>query len=214
VRAKEGSVVLDKRSGQWFFYWWEAGKRRNRKIGDLRQFTNRLAAWRACSEWRQAAANNKRTTKVAKVLSVAELTEHYKRERLPERYSTRRAYLSWIGNYILPRWGDQPITAVQARPTELWIASLPLAPGSKGSLRMILSLLLDYAQWRGDMEASRNPMSLVRIKNASKRVRHARSMTVDEFQKLSERLREPFHTIALVQVCFGLRISEALALRW
>jgi integrase len=37
---------------------------------------------------------------------------------------------------------------------------------------------------------------------------------VEEFHKLAKRLEEPFHTIALVCVCFGLRISEALALRW
>jgi len=37
---------------------------------------------------------------------------------------------------------------------------------------------------------------------------------VEEFQQLVRQLEEPFHTIALVCVCFGLRISECLALRW
>jgi integrase len=37
---------------------------------------------------------------------------------------------------------------------------------------------------------------------------------VEEFQKFVRHLEEPFHTIALVCVCFGLRISECLALRW
>jgi len=37
---------------------------------------------------------------------------------------------------------------------------------------------------------------------------------VEEFQQLARELEEPFHTIALVCVCFGLRISECLALRW
>jgi integrase len=39
-------------------------------------------------------------------------------------------------------------------------------------------------------------------------------LTVEEFQQLARELEEPFHTIALVCVCFGLRISECLALRW
>ena len=37
---------------------------------------------------------------------------------------------------------------------------------------------------------------------------------MDEFHKFVRCLSEPFHTIALVCVSFGLRISECLALKW
>jgi integrase len=57
-------------------------------------------------------------------------------------------------------------------------------------------------------------MELVTIKGATKRTRKPRSLTVEEFQSLIQHLREPFRTIALVCVCFGLRISECLALKW
>jgi integrase len=59
-----------------------------------------------------------------------------------------------------------------------------------------------------------NPISLVTVKGASKRRKQPRSITVEQFQKLSAELHEPHRTIALVCICFGLRISEALALRW
>lgn len=52
------------------------------------------------------------------------------------------------------------------------------------------------------------------MKGATKRVKKPRSLTVERLQKLIAKLREPFRTIALVCVCFGLRISECLALRW
>lgn len=68
--------------------------------------------------------------------------------------------------------------------------------------------------WRGDVPTQRNPMELVIIKGATKRMKRTRSLTVEEFQKLIEQLEEPFRTMALVCVCFGLRISECLALRW
>jgi integrase len=68
--------------------------------------------------------------------------------------------------------------------------------------------------WRGDVPTQRNPMELVTIKGASKRTSKPRSLTVDEFQRFVQHLGEPFRTVALVCVCFGLRISEALALRW
>lgn len=59
-----------------------------------------------------------------------------------------------------------------------------------------------------------NPMSLVTVKGASKRRRQPRVLTVDQFRLLVSRLREPFAALALMCVCFGLRISEALALKW
>jgi integrase len=78
----------------------------------------------------------------------------------------------------------------------------------------LLHVLWDYAMWRGDVPTQRNPMELVTIKGATKRNRKPRSLTVDEFQRFVQHLEEPFRTIALVCVCFGLRISECLALKW
>ena len=68
--------------------------------------------------------------------------------------------------------------------------------------------------WRGEIPTQRNPMELVTIRGAARRMRKPRSLTVDEFQKFLHVLEEPTRTIALVCVCFGLRISECLALKW
>lgn len=67
---------------------------------------------------------------------------------------------------------------------------------------------------RGDLPVQRNPMELVKITEATKRRRQPRSLTVEEFQKFAAQLEEPFRTLALVGVCFGLRISECPALKW
>ncbi len=57
-------------------------------------------------------------------------------------------------------------------------------------------------------------MSLVRVHGSSKRTKQPRSLTVEEFHNLSKHLRQPMKTMALVQLCLGLRASELLALRW
>jgi hypothetical protein len=51
----------------------------------------------------------------------------------------------------------------------------------------------------------RNPIELVVVKGATKRVRKPRSLTVQEFQSLLAQMREPFSTLALLCVCLGLR---------
>jgi integrase len=120
----------------------------------------------------------------------------------------------WFRNHIIPRWGTCVLADVQARPAELWLTTLDLAPKSKSHIRGLLHTLWDFAMWRGDVPVQRNPIELVTVKGASKRQRQPRSLTVAEFQQLTTQLHEPFRTIALVCVCFGLRISEALALKW
>jgi len=142
------------------------------------------------------------------------LVEQYRAEKMPKRYSTRRSYDSWLDNHILPKWGENPITDLQARPVELWLESLMLSSRSKSSIRGLLSALLDYAMWRGDLPVQRNPMELVAVKNATKRTRQPHSLTVEDFQKFLQHLDQSFRTISLVCVCFGLRISECLALKW
>jgi integrase len=134
---------------------------------------------------------------------------------MPTRKDTNRSYEVWIRLHIVPRWGDYAITNLEPRPVELWLSSLALAPKSKTHIRGILRNLWDFAAWSGDIpREQRNPMELVRIKGASKRVRTPRTLTVEEFQRFTAHLAEPFRTMALLCCCLGLRISEALALRW
>ena len=143
-----------------------------------------------------------------------ELAARYEQERLPSRHSTARMYRSWLRNHILPKWGDRPIGEVQPRPVELWLRQLNLSPKSKSHVRGMLHLLMEFAMWSGGLEISRNPVDLVVVKGATKRTRQPRSLTVDEFRKFLQHLEEPFRTMALLCVCFGLRISECLALKW
>jgi integrase len=85
---------------------------------------------------------------------------------------------------------------------------------SRSAVRSLLHALLEFAMWAGLMSISRNPISLVQNKGATRRKRKARNLTVEQFHTLLKELREPFATMALLCVCLGLRISEALALRW
>jgi integrase len=150
------------------------------------------------------------------VPTVQMLVEQFRSsKRMPERYSTRRAYESWINNHILPMWKDRTITDLQAQPVEIWLANLTgLSPRSRGAIRALMGALWNYAMWTQAIPTQRNPMELVTIKGSSKRTSKPRSLPVEEFQRFVDHLEDPFRLMALVNVCFGLRISECLALRW
>lgn len=133
---------------------------------------------------------------------------------MPKRASTRRGYETYLRKHILPKWQDADITELQPRVVELWLRSLELAPKSKVHVRGLLHTLWDYAMWRGDVPTQRNPMELVEVKNASKRLQKPRTMTIEEFHRLSAMLTEPYRTMATVGVCLGLRWSEIVGLKW
>jgi integrase len=207
-KSTTGSVVKDKRSHVWQFFWWADGQRHSKTLG---RFPTKTAAWNAAQALR---AQPKPQPHSAAAPTVSELVVNYRIEKMPQRKDTRRNYECWLRNHIVPKWGGCALTDVQARPVELWLDSLALAPKSKTHIRGTISILWDYAMWRGDVATQRNPIGLVTVKGASKRIRKPRSLTVEEFQLFIVHLREPFRMIALLCVSFGLRISECLGLRW
>jgi len=211
-RQRRGSVVLDKRIKTWNFFYWDNGVRRSKRIGTTKEYPTKASAWRAAQGLRQMVENHVTISSGAPMVKT--VVAQYRAEKMPTRLDTNRGYESWIRVHILPKWGQNLITDLQARPVEMWLESLVLAPKSRTHIRGILSSLWNFAMWKQDIPLQVNPMSLVTVKGASKRIRQPRSLTVEQFRLLVSHLKEPFGTMALVCICFGLRISECLALRW
>jgi hypothetical protein len=120
TRAKTGSVVFDKRRETWNHLRWVDGKRRSKLIGTLQALPTKAAAEQALAVSKSEVEPN-----------VNALVAQYRVEKMPERYSTRRSYQAWVHNHIVPRWGNCTLKEVQARPVELWLRSLKLAPRSQ-----------------------------------------------------------------------------------
>jgi len=209
-RHTSGSVRYDKRRKTWNYLWYDGPTRRSKRIGTKQEFPTKAAAWKEVESLETQA---KPQTEAAGD-TVRSVIARYEAERMPSRQSTARVYRSFLNNHILPKWGDTEIQAVQPRPVELWLRELPLSPKSKTHVRSLMHGLVEFAMWSGLLDISRNPISLVQNTGATRKVRKARSLTAEQFHALLKELHEPFATMALLCVCLGLRISEALALRW
>jgi integrase len=59
-----------------------------------------------------------------------------------------------------------------------------------------------------------NPMSLVRVKDSSKRVRVPVVLTIEQFRQALLHIPEPYRTMCVAAGCLGQRISEVLGLQW
>lgn len=207
-RHASGSVRYDKRRKTWNYLWYDGGTRRSKRIGTKQEFPTKAAAWKEVERLQI------RESKTETGDTVREVVTRYEAERMPTRHSTAYVYRSFLKNHVLPRWGDTLIRDVQPRPVELWLRELALSPKSKTHVRSLMHGLVEFAMWAGMLEVNRNPISLVRNTGATRRVRKARSLTVEQFHAVLKELHEPFATMALLCVCLGLRISEAFAFRW
>jgi integrase len=212
ARVNQGSVVFNKRFGTWNFLWCEDGHRRSKVIGTSREFPTKASAWRAAEPLRTQLQQVVTSGKPR--ITVRVLVDQYRAEKMPRRAMTRQGYNTWLNHYVVPKWGECAIEELQVRPIDLWLQSLPLAPKSKVHVHGLVRALWEFAMWHGDVPIQRNPMELVTIKGATKRMKKPRSVTVEEFQLLLRQLEEPFRTMAVICLCFGLRISECLGLKW
>jgi integrase len=201
-------VRFDKRRKTWNYLWYESLARRSKLIGTKQEYPTKASAWKEVERLEVGQPKTQNGDTVRDVIA------RYEVERMPSRHTTARVYRSFLKNHITPKWGDTPIRDVQPRPVELWLRQLSLSPKSKTHVRSLMHGLVEFAMWAGVLDISRNPITLVQNKGATRKTRKARSLTVEQFHALLKELHEPFATLALLSVCLGLRISEALALRW
>jgi integrase len=74
--------------------------------------------------------------------------------------------------------------------------------------------LFDKAMLWELLSVERNPIDLVEVKGISKRTKRPRVLHMKDAWQILDAMVQPFRTIVLIGLCFGLRISEILGLRW
>ena len=140
--------------------------------------------------------------------------QRYLAEELPERHSTASRYRCWLKNHIEPKWRDYPMESIKPLLVEDWLKRLDLAPKSKSHLKTLMHVMFNAAMRWELIPYQHNPMSLVRVKDSSKRLREPKFLSAQEFCALLEHIPEPFRTMCTVAMCLGLRVSEVLGLKW
>jgi hypothetical protein len=115
-------------------------------------------------------------------VSFGAVIERYLAQEIPERNSTASRYQSWLKNYIKPKWAEFPLDQIKPLAVEDWLKKLSLAPKSKSHLKNLMHVLFNTAMRWELIPYQLNPMSLVRVKDGSKRKREPKALSVDEFR--------------------------------
>jgi len=138
-RHTSGSVRYDKRRKTWNYLWYDGPIRRSKRIGTKQEYPTKAAAWNEVDRLVIQLSKPQSGNTVQSVIT------RYETERMPTRHSTARVYRSFLSNHILPKWGNEPIQALQPRPVVLWLRELPLSPKSKTHVRSLMHGLVEFA---------------------------------------------------------------------
>ncbi len=206
----------------WVFRYREDGALKYRVLGTVLQFKTKAAAQQALGDVK--ANINSRLDGA----TFGDLCDRYLREGLPERHATASALRSMVKYRIKPYWADVLVSemAVDPMSVEQWIKNLqtkprkkdekprPLAPKSKAHTKAVFHRLFECAmRWRY-LTIQRNPMSLIEIPGASRRVRKIVLVPIAKYQMLLPKLPQHCRVMVILAMCLGLRVSEILGLRW
>jgi integrase len=107
-------------------------------------------------------------------------------------------------------WGEYRLSAVRTVEVESWLRGLSLANATKAKVRNVMHVIFAHAcrhEW-----LMRNPISLER--QSAKRTKTPDVLDAEELKKLLTELQNPACAVVFLTAGTGLRISEALGLKW
>jgi integrase len=159
---------------------------------------------------------NSETGRVKVDAPFSEIIGLYRTKHLPGlEHSTQQTNSYFLNSYIEPKFSKTKTVDVKALAVKEWLDGLKLAGSTKAGIRSVISVCLGIAGLYGYItESQAGSMSLVKIKGVSIRKKRKKKITVEWFHRLIQALPEPLNIMVLVDGCFGLRISELLALKW
>jgi len=225
TRYQYGSVEINKRvtgPDVWLYRWWELGsdghrKRRGFTVGTVEQYKTEAHALKAAEGMRLIINDGVRSRQPVLFCGILDrflLEQEQDQEAEQITHNTVASYRSMISQHIRPKWGDVYVEDVRPALVQDWLRKLTLSPKYKGHVRSLMYRLFDRAMIWELIGVDRNPMDLVEVKGISKRKQRPRILQGRDAWQILDALAQPYRTIVQIALCFGLRISEILGLRW
>lgn len=173
----------------------------------MEQYPTKTAAMRAVESLRLTI----NAASAAVPVTIEQLVKHYEHKELPNKaYSTQRTWQGCLKTHVLPVWEAHRLSDVKTVDVESWLRSLALANATKAKVRNVMHVIFAHAcrhEW-----LIKNPISLVR--QSAKRKKTPDVLDAGELRKLLAELHNPARVLVFLTAATGLRISEAMGLKW
>jgi excisionase family DNA binding protein len=206
-----------KRRKVWYGMWREdvqgsdaklSRRQRNVRIGTVAEFPTRAAA---LEELARRMCSSK---KLSIEMTLSELFDRWQKAVVPTiKESTAAYYQKILQAHIVPIFGKREISSIGRYDVETFLAerSKVYSRNTLRGMRVSLGRLFTWAvacEW-----LEKNPCAKVKLPQAGKRVVRT-ILKPSEVTAIAERLAEPYSTLVLFLAVTGLRIGEAIGIKW
>ena len=203
-RRKKGALV----------YCWlnNAGKERTKVVGPATM--SDINGWIAVGELGlDKLAGKSDPTRV----TFGELAEKYLANYPFNKQSTKLHHEQVVRNLLIPQWADAEAINIAPRKLKAWFLEFEVESSTRGKYKNIMSGAYSWAQREGLIPRGEqyNPCRYVKGREFSQVTSYeAVAVEIEDIFAVLLELRQPEYELALLVATCGLRISEALGLKW
>jgi integrase len=153
----------------------------------------------------------------AKQLTFGELSGKFLAQYPFNKPSTEQLHNQIIKKVLMPRWADAIAIKIDPPKLKSWMLGFDVESPTRGKYKSIMSGVFNWGQCEGLIPRGEefNPCNYVRGREFSQVTSYeAMAMEPEDTLKVLDELKQPEYELSLLVATCGLRISEALGLRW
>jgi integrase len=183
-------------------------RQRNVCLGPMSELPTRSAAF-----GRLAECMGTKSEKPA-MLTFEDLVEKWKEAVVPTlKTSTASYYLKILRSNLTPAFGKWSVSVIGRYDVECFLAK-QAQTYTRNTLRGMRTSLSQVLAWGVSCDyLTKNPCASVKLPQAGTKVVRT-VLTAQQVISISERLEEPYATLALFLAVTGTRIGEAIGIKW
>lgn len=217
ARYQPGTVYeRGKKIKVWYGRWREdvrgidgalSRRRRNERLGTRSELPTRSAAYEELSRRMGSGAH-------VTEIKLSELVERWRVAVVPTiKPTTARYYNKVLNAHVVSAFGERNIAAISRYDIEAFLADRArlYCRNTLRGMRVSLGRVLTWAVECGWLE--KNPCSGVKLPQAGDRVVRT-ILKPEDIVAIARKLEEPYSTLVLFLAATGLRIGEAIAIKW
>jgi integrase len=150
-------------------------------------------------------------------ITFGELAEKYLANYPFNKRSTMKHHEQVVEKVLMPKWADTEAIKIDPPKLKAWFLGFDIESSTRGKYKSVMSGVYSWGQCEGLIPRGEefNPCRYVKGREFSQVTGYeALALEIEDTFKLLSELKQPEYELALLVATCGLRISEALGLRW
>jgi integrase len=181
-------------------------------IGTVAAFPKLEDAW---AEVAKRKLDRPKLLVAGSAITFEQLAHQYKQTSMKKlAHSTQLVSTHVINNYLVPRWGQEIALDIQPLAIMEWLGSLPLHDATRSKILKVMSVIFKRAQQYGVIPRSQEANPCTWVDQTAQSDYEAITLTPKQTTDIIAALPLAEQTVTILVAATGLRISEALGLKW